>query len=267
MSMLNEIQKALTMASIALSEQAGGDTPLGPPPGWTPPDWPTTPGWVGDGWADGESWGGTTWNWTTIWTLGQVLMHTEQYGSSDPAQHWAEAGFVVSPDPDGGIGSGNIQPGMWADAWGYSMPLTDAQIQLYNSMMSGTDSVYWIGVTALLYAMRYATPEVTDCGGDFSCILSQIYAHYLRGPSGMNSKKWGKLADTGLNNFLNGWNRIVEILWGTPQAETDTEHEVESGDTLTAIANQYGTTVDAISKKNNIENPDMISPGQIITIP
>jgi LysM repeat protein len=37
---------------------------------------------------------------------------------------------------------------------------------------------------------------------------------------------------------------------------------VKEGDTLSHIAEQYGTTVDELVKLNNIENPDMIHPGQ-----
>ncbi|MDZ7836071.1 MAG: LysM domain-containing protein [Alkalibacterium sp.] len=42
---------------------------------------------------------------------------------------------------------------------------------------------------------------------------------------------------------------------------------VEAGDTLWAIANEYGTSVNAIASENNISNPDFISVGQQITIP
>jgi len=44
-------------------------------------------------------------------------------------------------------------------------------------------------------------------------------------------------------------------------------YTVQAGDTLWAIANEYGSTVDAIATENNISNPDLISVGQTLTIP
>lgn len=42
---------------------------------------------------------------------------------------------------------------------------------------------------------------------------------------------------------------------------------VESGDTLSAIAREFNTTVSAIVQANNIANPDLIFPGQRLVIP
>lgn len=41
---------------------------------------------------------------------------------------------------------------------------------------------------------------------------------------------------------------------------------VKTGDTLTKIANTYGTTVDALVKKNKIKNPNLIYPGQKLIV-
>jgi LysM repeat protein len=49
---------------------------------------------------------------------------------------------------------------------------------------------------------------------------------------------------------------------------TGTTYTVKKGDTLSAIAKRYGTTVDAILKANpNIKNPNLIKVGQVIVIP
>lgn len=46
-----------------------------------------------------------------------------------------------------------------------------------------------------------------------------------------------------------------------PQAYT-----IQAGDTLTAIAAMYGTSVDSLVAANGIQNPDRISAGQILSI-
>ncbi len=51
-----------------------------------------------------------------------------------------------------------------------------------------------------------------------------------------------------------------------PSAETQT-YTVQSGDTLSAIAKRYGTTVDAICQANGIEDPNLIKAGEELTIP
>ena len=256
MSMLNEIQRALAMASIALSEQAGGDPPAG-----------------GNYWPGFPAWGQNTWTQQMIEMLGQTIMNTEQLGPwyQNPGQGNVQPGWTISQDADGGIGSGNIQAGFWADAWGYPMPLSEEHANLWNQQMGGENSVYWIGLTALMYAWRYARPEIAACGGDFGCVLEEIYAHFLRGPSGKGSKRWGKLADTGLNNFLNNWNALVEII--TQGLETETEepaeeedegYEVQPGDTLWGISN--GNLQPWIDANPGI-NPNLIKPGQVLTVP
>ena len=44
-------------------------------------------------------------------------------------------------------------------------------------------------------------------------------------------------------------------------------YTVEPGDNLTAIAERFGTTVDAIVEANDIEDPNVIDVGQELTIP
>jgi nucleoid-associated protein YgaU len=46
-----------------------------------------------------------------------------------------------------------------------------------------------------------------------------------------------------------------------------TSYKVRSGDTLTAIAIRFGTTVAEISALNNIANPSLIRVGQVLRIP
>ena len=46
-----------------------------------------------------------------------------------------------------------------------------------------------------------------------------------------------------------------------------TRHTVVRGDTLSAIAARYGSSVSAIARANGIANPNLIYPGQVFTIP
>ncbi|MCY4064608.1 MAG: LysM peptidoglycan-binding domain-containing protein [Chloroflexi bacterium] len=48
---------------------------------------------------------------------------------------------------------------------------------------------------------------------------------------------------------------------------TPITYQIQPGDTLVNIAQQYGTTVDLLVAANNIPNPDQISVGQILLIP
>ena len=47
---------------------------------------------------------------------------------------------------------------------------------------------------------------------------------------------------------------------------TEKRYTVVAGDTLTAIAQKYGVSVDYLKNKNNIQNVDLIYPGQVIKI-
>jgi LysM repeat protein len=52
-----------------------------------------------------------------------------------------------------------------------------------------------------------------------------------------------------------------------PQASLGAQtYTVQSGDTLSAIAARFGTTVASISQANDISNPNEIEVGQILTI-
>lgn len=52
-----------------------------------------------------------------------------------------------------------------------------------------------------------------------------------------------------------------------PPAPVQTTYVVQGGDTLAAIAQQFGTTVEALQAANGIEDPDEIFIGQVLVIP
>ena len=59
--------------------------------------------------------------------------------------------------------------------------------------------------------------------------------------------------------------RVGQVI-NIPTNSTTQRYTVKSGDTLSTIAEDYGTTADAIAKLNNIKNPDLISVGQVLNI-
>lgn len=65
-------------------------------------------------------------------------------------------------------------------------------------------------------------------------------------------------------------NATPDVLPAPPveeSATTSTTYTVQSGDTLGSIASRYGVTVDALAEANNIDNPNLIAVGQVLTIP
>jgi len=69
------------------------------------------------------------------------------------------------------------------------------------------------------------------------------------------------------NIFLSDTSQIPNTQ--NPNDSINTEgiyYTVKSGDTLSEIANQYGTTVQELAEINNITNPNLIYPGQILRI-
>jgi nucleoid-associated protein YgaU len=57
------------------------------------------------------------------------------------------------------------------------------------------------------------------------------------------------------------------IASAAPTSGYRTTYTVRPGDTLSAIAARYGTTVQAIAELNGIENPSLIRVGQVLRIP
>ncbi|MDI9217765.1 LysM peptidoglycan-binding domain-containing protein, partial [Clostridium tertium] len=53
---------------------------------------------------------------------------------------------------------------------------------------------------------------------------------------------------------------------GTNQGGTTTTYTVQSGDTLSGIAQRYGTTWEHLAQINNISDPNLIYPGQVLKI-
>ncbi len=53
----------------------------------------------------------------------------------------------------------------------------------------------------------------------------------------------------------------------TPSECEPTDYEVADGDTLAALANTFGVTIDAIVEASDLEDPDVLAIGDPLTIP
>lgn len=78
-----------------------------------------------------------------------------------------------------------------------------------------------------------------------------------------------------VDNRASSWRWIVAIAAGLSllamllqpdRAHAAESYIVETGDTLSHIADAYGTTVEALVAANNIANPDLIVTGQVLSI-
>lgn len=88
-----------------------------------------------------------------------------------------------------------------------------------------------------------------------------------------------------MNMRLDGWKRVNRAAWrpavalaaaillwiglstAAVAAEPPPRHVVQAGDTLSALAEQYASTVPAIVAANHLADPDSIDVGQVLVIP
>lgn len=64
----------------------------------------------------------------------------------------------------------------------------------------------------------------------------------------------------------NRYGKVVLIQYDLPQPTQQKTYTVVSGDTLYAIAQKYGTTVDSLVQLNAIQDPNLIYPGQVLVL-
>jgi putative chitinase len=87
-------------------------------------------------------------------------------------------------------------------------------------------------------------------------------------PGGLHDETSGEASGTPAISPASSLDVIHPEAGGeAPGAPASTFVTVSPGDTLSAIAAAHGTTVEAIAQANGIENPDLIHPGQTLTVP
>ena len=60
---------------------------------------------------------------------------------------------------------------------------------------------------------------------------------------------------------------VATTLTATPADCEPTAYEVSDGDTLAALAETFGVTIDAIAEASGLEDPDVLAIGDSLTIP
>ena len=94
--------------------------------------------------------------------------------------------------------------------------------------------------------------------------INEIAKEVIDGKWGNGDDRRKKITAAGYN-YNEVQNKVNEIL-GFKKQPKETIYTVKKGDTLSGIAKKYGTTYQAIAKKNNISNPNKIYPGQKLKI-
>ena len=92
--------------------------------------------------------------------------------------------------------------------------------------------------------------------------VEEIAKEVIAGKWGNGSERARKLTIAGYD-YNAVQKKVNELMKKTVKTVTYT---VKSGDTLTAIAKKFGTSVDALVQKNNIKNPNLIYVGQKLII-
>lgn len=109
-------------------------------------------------------------------------------------------------------------------------------------------------------SMAAAEPEKTPDKKTVAEIAKEVYAG-----------KWGNGADRKARLEAAGYNYLkvqaeVNVIAKVGSDSAPVLYTVKAGDTLSAIAKKYNTTVDALVKLNGIKNKNLIHTGQVIKI-
>ena len=114
------------------------------------------------------------------------------------------------------------------------------------------------------YIRGFVTPKYSTMATSEKKTVDQLAQEVLAGKWGTGSTRKKKLEAAGYNYDV-VQKRVNEILAEQKKKKTIT-YTVKKGDTLSAIAQKYGTTVKAIAAENKISNVNMIRVGQKLKI-
>ncbi len=136
-----------------------------------------------------------------------------------------------------------IEPSVKWDAWQYS------DRGRINGINSNVDlSHYKDNVVELVAPTKKTNEEIAD--------------EVIAGKWGNGDERKAKLSGAGYN-----YDEIQKIVNTKLKPKTTKQYyKIKKGDTLTAIARKYGTTINKLKTLNNIKNANMIYAGQTIRV-
>lgn len=149
-------------------------------------------------------------------------------------------------------------------------PLIYASASLYSEVSGIGDYGLWIAQYADNSETGYQDTPWNE--GAYDCAIRQYSSHgRLSGWNGnldlnkayMDATAWGKYANPAGGSTAPA--TPSQPAAPTPQPSTVT-YTVQPGDTLSGIAAAYNTTYQHLADINGIANPDLIYPGQVLTI-
>ena len=114
------------------------------------------------------------------------------------------------------------------------------------------------------YIRGFVTPKYSAMATSEKKTVDQLAQEVLAGKWGTGSTRKKKLEAAGYN-YDAVQKRVNEILADQKKKKTIT-YTVKKGDTLSAIAQKYGTTVKAIAAENKISDVNVIRVGQKLKI-
>lgn len=93
--------------------------------------------------------------------------------------------------------------------------------------------------------------------------IAELAQEVIQGAWGNGDDRRNRLQAAGYD--YNAVQAEVDRILGS--SGSSTAYTVQSGDTLSGIASRYGVDYNSIAAANGISNPDLIYPGQVLTIP
>lgn len=147
---------------------------------------------------------------------------------------------------------------IWLAQWGPSKPSMECDIWQYSSdgSFSGVSGRFDVNYL-YTYVETESTPETVPVGDK---TIDELAQEVIEGKWGNDEDRKNRLTAAGYDYYA-VQNRVNEMFMDAPVV-----HTIKKGETLTSIANDYGTTVEALAKLNNIENIHLIYAGDKLKI-
>lgn len=142
------------------------------------------------------------------------------------------------------------KPSLECDIWQYS---DKGNVDGINTNTTDLDIMY----TNLINSSNVSNSIVKS--------VTEIAQEVINGKWGNGDARKTALTSAGYN-YSEVQKKVNELL-GTNSTSSVTTYTVKSGDTLSAIASNYGTTYQKLAEYNGISNPNKITVGQVIKIP